>query len=661
MPISVTCGSCSAAFTVKDEYAGKRAKCPKCGEPFTVPAAAVPPPPAAPVVARPVVAKPVAPPASPSRERAATRDDDDTPRAKRRNRDDDDEDKKPRSRRRDDDEDDQPKRKRGEDSDNDQPKRRRGDDGDDDKPRSRRRRQDDDDDEPKKKSAWPIILGILGALVLVCGGGCGAMWIFYINPAIEQVKANSSRLSTVSLPPPKVVPAETERPREEPPVADLKLPELMDSLRTDRKKYDKKWIKLTGPVTRVNTATQPGKPEWGQLYLGVLQTGLVVCHFDWGEWAIKPAPFSDELVYTVLGLFDANELGVSMSHCRVVGFAAANPSTVVQLPDLLAKPAAFQNKLVDVKGKIQKVTPDGGGWQVVIAPAAAGKGVWFVIPAGTKLPSTPEPGDEITVRATVTRDTPAQVELTLKSVIFLLSSKPPAPPPPSALSVAEVLKDADGGFRNRNVAVRGKVKLVLEHADGNQGTVVFEETDGKHALHAVFPPGKWRKDFVQGGDTIDVRGTLSGLLGNPGSGLHYDIQDCDLTRRLDQGGKEVPLPPIVPPAAAIKVNAKELAGEFAADLERAKKKYTDKTVTVTGVLEQLPVSGTKVILSGVPADGSAKAFVVEAFMSFENRNDVRKLMVGDTVTLTAKYGGFRPPVGNTVPNGVMLTGGQLQK
>jgi hypothetical protein len=79
------------------------------------------------------------------------------------------------------------------------------------------------------------------------------------------------------------------------------------------------------------------------------------------------------------------------------------------------------------------------------------------------------------------------------------------------------------------------------------------------------------------------------------------------------------------------------------------------------VVEQLTPTGAKVILSGVPADGTAKAFVVEAFTSFENRNDVKKLKVGDTVTLTAKYGGFRPPVGNIVPNGVMLTGGQLQK
>jgi hypothetical protein len=37
MPISVTCANCGKALKVKDEWAGKRAKCPQCGETFTVP------------------------------------------------------------------------------------------------------------------------------------------------------------------------------------------------------------------------------------------------------------------------------------------------------------------------------------------------------------------------------------------------------------------------------------------------------------------------------------------------------------------------------------------------------------------------------------------------------------------------------------------------
>lgn len=39
MPISFEC-ACGRAFSVGDEYAGKRAKCPRCGAPITVPSPA---------------------------------------------------------------------------------------------------------------------------------------------------------------------------------------------------------------------------------------------------------------------------------------------------------------------------------------------------------------------------------------------------------------------------------------------------------------------------------------------------------------------------------------------------------------------------------------------------------------------------------------------
>src|SRR2546430_2556171 len=37
MPITASCSACNSAFRVGDEYAGKRVKCPKCGEAMTVP------------------------------------------------------------------------------------------------------------------------------------------------------------------------------------------------------------------------------------------------------------------------------------------------------------------------------------------------------------------------------------------------------------------------------------------------------------------------------------------------------------------------------------------------------------------------------------------------------------------------------------------------
>src|SRR5947207_11150681 len=38
MPISVTCGGCGKNLKVKDEWAGKKGKCPTCGTTFAIPA-----------------------------------------------------------------------------------------------------------------------------------------------------------------------------------------------------------------------------------------------------------------------------------------------------------------------------------------------------------------------------------------------------------------------------------------------------------------------------------------------------------------------------------------------------------------------------------------------------------------------------------------------
>jgi hypothetical protein len=42
MAIAIACGQCDWKGTVKDESAGKRGKCPTCGEPITVPKAGEP-------------------------------------------------------------------------------------------------------------------------------------------------------------------------------------------------------------------------------------------------------------------------------------------------------------------------------------------------------------------------------------------------------------------------------------------------------------------------------------------------------------------------------------------------------------------------------------------------------------------------------------------
>ena len=169
MPIRLTCPSCSATLSVKDEHAGRAVKCPKCGG--IIPAAQ----PAAPSAADP--------PPPPTTE-AAPPDDFDEPR-------------RPaktggkitgvpvsRSKGRDAAADDKPRRtNRDDDAAGDRPAKRRGRDADDDGPRGRK---------PAGKSKTGIILVVIAGVLLLCCGGVGfAGWWVY-NRIEEDKRARES-------------------------------------------------------------------------------------------------------------------------------------------------------------------------------------------------------------------------------------------------------------------------------------------------------------------------------------------------------------------------------------------------------------------------------------------------------------------------------------
>lgn len=193
MPIRLVCPSCSAALSVKDEYAGRAVKCPKCGGviPASTPGAVSSP-------SKPSVPALPPPPPEPAPEPAPARNPFevlDTPEPPKRatggrltgkvsKRDgSDDEDAKPSARRgRDDERDEAPPRKG----------RRRGDDDDardDDRP-ARRRRRDADDRPPQKggNKALMIVAVICGTLLLCCGGTGFGVYYFIIKPVKEGVE-----------------------------------------------------------------------------------------------------------------------------------------------------------------------------------------------------------------------------------------------------------------------------------------------------------------------------------------------------------------------------------------------------------------------------------------------------------------------------------------
>jgi hypothetical protein len=176
MPISVSCRQCDWMGKVPDNLAGKKGKCPTCGE--LIPIKGGPAPRAA------------------SKGKADDEPDvvDDEPRPKKSaaRRRDDDEDDRPRKRRRDEDDDRPARSRRRDDDDEDErpSKARRRDDEDDQRPsRSRRRRDDDDDDDFPRKKRRPLrrqpkktgmgkkrIGALLGGLFALLVGGA---WLAY--------------------------------------------------------------------------------------------------------------------------------------------------------------------------------------------------------------------------------------------------------------------------------------------------------------------------------------------------------------------------------------------------------------------------------------------------------------------------------------------------
>jgi predicted Zn finger-like uncharacterized protein len=220
MPIRITCPSCSATLSVKDEFAGRSVKCPKCGDviPPSKPAALPPAPPAAAAqpAPAPVAEKPPSRDDAPSQAGTGSKV---TARPVARARAEDEADEKPRRKgadREDDADEDEPRRK-GRDrdrEDDDGPRRtqsKRGAKGDrddeDDRPRKRHRRLAALADRPARGrkqeggsgGGATIAIIVCATLLLICGGVGASVWYFVyrvkkgVEEFVENVKVMNPR------------------------------------------------------------------------------------------------------------------------------------------------------------------------------------------------------------------------------------------------------------------------------------------------------------------------------------------------------------------------------------------------------------------------------------------------------------------------------------
>ena len=326
---------------------------------------------------------------------------------------------------------------RDDDEDDDRPRsRRRRDEDEDDAPRSRRRARDDDDEDDRpsrrpgkpKKSALPLILGILGGVLVVCGGGCAGAYFFGIKPAAERARAlndakqreldelnrlDREALSRMNARPGPQKPADPNPAGDPVPVATLTADELVANVA----RYRGKVVVVTGTVEKFGTGD--GIHGLGGMTLrGGKNRTFINCSFD-RSFAATPPKLDDRV--EIRGEVDpaSNEVQVQLFKCALAKPpAAGKPAEAPPAPpkppaedktievtaaDLLAEyardekvaHAKYRAKTIKVTGEVKQATAsqvvlagkaDGGfEYQVLVYPSAELKAGVGELKAGDKV------------------------------------------------------------------------------------------------------------------------------------------------------------------------------------------------------------------------------------------------------------------------------------
>lgn len=300
------------------------------------------------------------------------------------------------------------------DEDDDRPRSRRRprDEDEDDTPRSRRRARDDDDeddDRPSrrggrgqpKKNALPLILGILGGVLLLCGGGCAGAYFGFLKPAAERAKAlndakqqeldelmrrEQEAMTRANARPGPQKPADPNTAGDPVPVATLTADELVANVA----RYRGKVVVVTGTVDKFGTGD--GIHGLGGMTLrGGKNRTPINCSFD-RSFSATPPKFDDRVEIRGEVAAASNDVQVQLFKCALTkpptaGKPAEAPPAPPKPPaddkvievtaaDLLAEyardekaaHAKYRAKTIKVTGDVKQATAN----QVVLAGKADG-------------------------------------------------------------------------------------------------------------------------------------------------------------------------------------------------------------------------------------------------------------------------------------------------
>jgi hypothetical protein len=171
-------------------------------------------------------------------------------------------------------------------------------------------------------------------------------------------------------------------------------------------------------------------------------------------------------------------------------------------------------------------------------------------------------------------------------------------------------KAAEGKYKGKKIELTGTVSVIFSEPYGN-GTIVYLEVS-KH------PPGincqtaqreAWAN--VSPGSTITIVGSCNGS---------SSLGQCTIVK--------------AGPNPAIVISAQQLAKEFVADPEKARKKYKDKWVRIDGTVVATEPDGTGgAILATLQGEGD---FTVRCDMSVTEKDFNATIMVGGRLKALAQ-------------------------
>jgi hypothetical protein len=237
-------------------------------------------------------------------------------------------------------------------------RRRPADDSETDRPRPKRRVKDDEEfDEPrsrdgrspkKKGGALKWVLLALGAMFLVCGGGCGGLYWFVIRPAADKSKEFADRMQR------EIDEAEAKERNNRPAVT-----LAANDLFTNAAKFKDKSVSVKG-VIRTGSSGRTGD----SVFMQTSGKNGIICVLKPGEFTkiLKVGRGGDT---EINGVVTSTGPSVTLSNCTVV---RAAPTPGIQIPSFSIAREFTQNaanaeskykeKATTIAGRVESVAGD---------------------------------------------------------------------------------------------------------------------------------------------------------------------------------------------------------------------------------------------------------------------------------------------------------------